>query len=109
MKILLKILVFVVSYGIAFALAFYAINNFNGENTPTSVWIIIAFLAIIGFVATASKSESSSSSYYTGGANGQAFFYNMLVVVFKIIFSAIAGVFIAPYKIAGKLSSFISK
>lgn len=86
MKTLLKILVFVVSYGISLALVFYAIHNFNGENTPAPVWIIIAFFAILGFVATKSESSSSSSSYYTGGENGHAFFLNTLVLVFKIFF-----------------------
>lgn len=50
-RILMKILVAVVSYGIVFALAIFALNQFNGEETPISAWIIIVILAISGYRA----------------------------------------------------------
>lgn len=101
MKLLLKILVFIVSYGIAFASAFYAYNHFDGEFTPTSVWVILVIFAIFGYCAT----KPSSSSYYTGGENGQAFAYNMIMLAIRILFSIIAGIFVAPWKIASKLTT----
>lgn len=103
MKMLLKILAYVVSYGVSFALAYYAFNNFNGEYTPNSVWVILVIFAIFGFGAT----RSSSSSFFVGGEHGEGFFLNMLFFAFRLLFSVIAGVFIAPFKIARTLTSLI--
>lgn len=94
----------VVSYGVSFALAIYAFINFNGESTPAPVWVILVIFAIFGFGAT----RSSSSSYFTGGANGEAFFWNMVFLFLRLVFSVIAGVFVAPYKLVKALNSMIS-
>lgn len=102
-RILVKILVAVVSYSIAFALALYAVSHFNfdGGNTA-AVWIIIVVLAICGFRAL---SFIPFLSFSGGGGVGLAI--TLMLLLFRVGFSVIAGIFIAPWMIAKKLVSLV--
>lgn len=51
-RVFVKILIAVVSYGIAFALAFYAVNQIlNGHDSFLTI-VILIIIAIFGFRAT---------------------------------------------------------
>ena len=102
-RLLVKILVAVVSYGIAFALAIYAVNNFKGGDTPTAVWVILVILAIFGYRAI----KHLPFLIFSGGANGEGFAFTMLMLFLRVVFSVIAGVFVAPWVIAKTLVSLI--
>ncbi len=102
-RILVKVLVAVVSYGVAFALAIYAFSHFNGEETTPFVWVILVILAICGFKAI----KHLPFLIFSGGASGQGLFYTILVLALRVLLSVIAGIFIAPWMIAKKLSSLI--
>ena len=102
-RLLVKILVAVVSYGVAFGLAIYAFNQFTGGNAGTFTWIILIILAIFGFRATKYLPFIS----FSGGANGEGFVYTIIMLFLRVVLSVIAGVFIAPWVIAKKLVSLI--
>lgn len=98
-RLLVKILVAVVSYGVTFALAIYAVSNFNFDGGNTAVvWIIIVILAICGFKAL---SFIPFLSFSGGGGAGIAI--TLMLLLFRVFFSVIAGIFIAPWMIAKKL------
>ena len=102
-RLLVKILVAIVSYGIAFALALYAVNSFNYDGGNTAiVWIIVVILAICGFRAL---SFIPFLSFSGGGGAGVAI--TLFLLLFRVALSVIAGVFIAPWMIAKKLVSLI--
>ena len=102
-KVLLKILVFVVSYGSSFALAFYAFNNFNYDGGNTAVvWIIILILGICGFRALSFIPFLS----FSGGA-GAGLAITLMLLLVRVFFSVFVGVFIAPWMIAKKVVSLI--
>ena len=102
-RVLLKVLVAVVSYGVVLALAVYAISNFNGGNAPTSVWVILVILAIFGFRVI----KHLPFLIFSGGVSGQGFVYTMIMLAIRVLLSVFAGVFIAPWVIARKLVSLI--
>lgn len=102
-RILVKILVAVVSYGVAFVLAVYALAHLNGEETPPFVWVILVILAICGYRAI----KHLPFLIFSGGASGQGFIYTILFLALRVLLSVFAGVFIAPWMIAKKLSSLI--
>ena len=102
-RILLKVLVAVVSYGVAFALAVYAISNFNGGDTPAAVWVILIILAIFGFRAI----KHLPFLIFSGGVDGEGFVYTMIMLAIRVLLSVFAGVFIAPWVIAKKLVSLV--
>lgn len=102
-RLLVKVLVAVVSYGVAFALAIYAASNFdfNGGNTA-AVWVIIAILAICGFRAL------SFIPFLTfSGGDGAGLAMTLMLLLFRVALSVIAGIFIAPWMIAKTLVSLI--
>lgn len=102
-RLLLKILIGIVSYGVTFALAVYAVSNFNYDGGNTAVvWIIIVILAICGFKAL---SFIPFLSFSGGGGAGIAI--TLVLLLFRVGFSVIAGIFIAPWVIAKKLVSLI--
>ena len=103
-KILLKILVAVVSYCAAFALAFYAVSqllNGNADQSPLAM-VILLIIAICGFSAT----KSLPFFYASGGGTG-SIPVTLFLITLRIAFSVIAGVFVAPWMIAKKLISLI--
>ena len=102
-RLLLKVLIAIVSYVAAFALAIYAINNFNGGNAPTSVWVILVILAIFGFRAI----KHLPFLIFSGGVDGQGFVYTMIMLAIRVLLSVFAGVFIAPWVIAKTLVSLV--
>lgn len=102
-RLLIKILVFIVSYGVAFALAIFALNQLSGEGTPAFAWIIIAILAICGFRAFRNIPFLS----FSGGEAGEALGLTVAFFVLRLLLSIFAGIFIAPWMIARKLTSLI--
>ena len=102
-KILLKVLVFVVSYGIAFALAFYSLYHIALGDATAFVWVILVILAICGFSAT----KSLPFIAFSGGPNLQGLAYTLIMLAIRVLISVIAGVFVAPWMIAKKLISLI--
>lgn len=98
-RLLVKILVFVVSYGVAFALAIFALNQLSGEGTPAFAWIIIVILAICGFRAFRNIPFLS----FSGGGPGEALGLTVAFFVLRLMLSILAGIFIAPWMIAKKL------
>lgn len=102
-RILVKILVAVVSYGVVFALAIFAIGEFGGEETSPFVWVILAVLAICGYKAI----KHLPFPIFSGGAFGEGFVWTMLALFLRVFLSVFAGVFIAPWMIAKKLVSLI--
>lgn len=103
-RILVKVLVAVVSYGVAFALAIFVINQFNGEQTPTFAWIILVILAICGYRAI----RHLPFLIFSGGEMaGQGFFLTLLMLGLRVLLSVFAGVLIAPWMIAKKLVSLV--
>ena len=102
-RFFLKALVAVVSYGAAFALAVYAVSNFNGESTPAAVWVILLILAIFGFRAI----KHLPFLVFSGGVSGEGFVYTIIMLALRVLLSVFAGVFIAPWVIAKKLVSLI--
>ena len=102
-RFLVKILIGIVSYGVFFALAIYAVSNFNYDGgNSAAVWIIIVILAICGFKAL---SFIPFLSFSGGGGAGLAI--TLVLLLFRVAFSVIAGIFIAPFMIARKLVSLI--
>lgn len=99
-RLLVKILVAIVSYGIAFALALYAIA-YNDTN-PFSL-IILIIIAICGYRAI----KYLPTFFFFGGENGGGFLLTLVFFGLKILLSVFAGVFIAPWMIAKKLVSLI--
>ena len=104
-RFLLKVLIAVVSYVAAFALAIYALSNFNGGDTPAAVWVIIVILAIFGFRAI----KHLPFLIFSGGVDGQGFVYTMIMLAIRVLLSVFAGVFIAPWVIAKTLVSLIPR
>ena len=102
-RLLLKVLLAVVSYVAVFALAIYALSNFDGWDTSTSVWVIIGILAIFGFRAI----KHLPFVIFSGGVNGQGFAYTLIMLALRVLLSVVAGVFIAPWVIAKTLVSLI--
>lgn len=102
-RILVKVLVAVVSYGVAFALAFYAIGQFNGSETSPFVWVILLILAICGYRAI----RRLPFLIFSGGANMEGFAWTVILLALRVLLSVFAGVFIAPWMIAKKLISLI--
>ena len=102
-RMLVKILIFIVSYAVAFALAFFGFSQFNGGDTSAFGWIIFAILAICGYRAIGRL----PSLIFSGGPSGQGFFLTVFFFVIKICLSAFAGIFIAPWMAAKKLSSLV--
>lgn len=102
-RLLVKIVVAIVSYVAAFALALYALNNFSGGDTPTAVWVILVILAIFGFRAI----KHLPFLIFSGGMNGEGFAYTMIMLALRVLLSVLAGVFIAPWVIAKTLVSLI--
>lgn len=102
-RILLKVLVAVVSYGVVFALAIYVLGQFNGAETTPFVWVILAILAICGYRAI----KDLPSLIFFGGAPGEGFVWTILFLALKVLLSVFAGIFIAPWMIAKKLVSLI--
>lgn len=102
-RILVKVLTAVVSYGVAFALAIYAIGQFSGEKTSPFVWVILVALAICGYRAI----KHLPSLIFFGGAFGEGLVWTILFLFLKVLLSVFAGIFIAPWMIAKKLVSLI--
>ena len=102
-RLLVKILVFVVSYGVAFALAIFALIQLNGEGTPAFAWIIIVILAICGFRAFRNIPFLS----FSGGESGEALGLTVAFFFLRLLLSILAGIFIAPWMIARNLTSLI--
>ena len=102
-RLLVKIVVAVVSYAAAFALAIYALNHFNGGDTPTAVWVILVILAIFGFRAI----KHLPFLIFSGGVNGEGLVYTLIMLALRVLLSVLAGVFIAPWVIAKTLVSLI--
>lgn len=103
-KILLKILVAVVSYCAAFALAFYAVKQLLDGNAGSSplATIILIIIAICGFIAT----KNLPFFYATGGGTG-SIPVTLFLIALRLVISFFTGVFVAPWKIAKKLMSLI--
>ena len=102
-RILVKILVAIVSYGVAFALAIYAFSQFSGENTSPFVWVILLILAICGYRAI----KHLPSLIFFGGATGEGLVWTVLFFVLKVVLSVFAGILIAPWMIAKTLVSLV--
>lgn len=107
-RILVKVLAAVVSYGIAFALAIYAINQMTGQmggsgEISTLAWVILVILAIFGYRAI----KHLPFLIFSGGPSGQGFCYTLIMIFLRVLLSVFAGVFIAPWVIAKKLASLI--
>lgn len=102
-RILLKVLITVVCYIVAFALAIYATGHLDGENSSAAAWVILVILAIFGFRAI----KHLPFLIFSGGEMGQGFVYTILMLFLRVLLSVIAGVFIAPWVIAKKLGSLI--
>lgn len=102
-RTLVKVLVAVVSYGVAFGLAFWALNQFSDEKTSSFVWVILIILAICGYRAI----RHLPFLIFSGGASGQGFVFTLLFLALRVLLSVFAGVFIAPWMIAKALVSLI--
>lgn len=102
-RILVKVLVAVVSYGVAFALAFYAFSQFIGDETNFFVWVILVILAICGYRAISHLPILT----FSGGASGEGFFLTIFFLILRVLLSVVAGIFIAPWMIAKTLVSLI--
>lgn len=102
-RLLVKILVAVVSYGVAFALVLYALYQVALGEVTTSVWVILVILGIFGFSAT----KSLPFIAFSGGPNLQGLFLTLVMLFLRVVFSVIVGVFIAPWVITKKLVSLI--
>ena len=101
-RILLKVLIAVVSYGVAFALAFYAFSQLIGDETTPFVWVILVILAICGYRAIKHLPFLFVSSSGTASIP-----VNLFLLFLRVLLSVFAGVFIAPWMIAKKLGSLI--
>lgn len=102
-RLLVKVLVFILSYGVAFALAMFALSQLSGEGTPAFAWIIIAILAFCGFRAFRNIPFLS----FSGGAPGESLGLTVGFFVARLLLSILAGIFIAPWMIAKKIVSLI--
>lgn len=101
-RILLKVLVAVVSYGVVFALAIYAVNNIlNGHESPLAI-IILIIIAIFGFGAT-----RGLPFLYATSAGTESIPVTLFLILLRIMISLATGVLVAPWKIAKKLVSLI--
>lgn len=103
-KILLKILVAVVSYCAAFALAIYAVKQLldgTAESSPLAM-IILIIIAICGFIAT-----KSLPFFYATGGGTDSIPVTLFLISLRLVISFFTGVFVAPWKIAKKLMSLI--
>lgn len=99
---LVKILVAVVSYGVAFALAYYAINQIlNGHDSFLAI-VVLIIVAVFGFRAT----RGLPFFYASGGGTG-SIPVTLFLLGLRIAFSIFTGVFVAPWKIAKKLAALI--
>jgi len=97
-RVFVKILIAVVSYGIAFALAFYAVNQIlNGHDSFLTI-VILIIIAIFGFRAT-----KGLPFFYASGGGTESIPVTLFLLALRIAFSIFAGVFIAPWMIAKKL------
>ena len=102
-RLLVKVLIFVVSYVVALASAFFALSQLSGEGTPAFAWIIIAILAFCGFRAFRNIPFLS----FSGGEAGEALGLTVAFFVLRLLLSILAGIFIAPWMIAKKLVSLV--
>ena len=101
-RILLKVLIAVVSYGVAFALAVYAISQiFNGNDSAFAV-IALIILAIFGFRAT-----KSLPFFYATGGGMESIPVTLFLLSLRVVLSVFTGVLVAPWVIAKKLVSLI--
>lgn len=101
-KILLKVLVAVVSYGVAFALAIYAINQIlNGHESLLAI-VVLIIIAIFGFRAT-----RNLPFFYATGGGTDSIPVTLFLVTLRLAISFFVGVFVAPWMIAKKLVSRI--
>lgn len=104
MRTLVKILVAIVSYGVALAMAFYAVNQFRDgkANTLSFAWFILVVIVICGFIST-----KDLPVFVAEGAGTTPIPVTLFLLFLRVAISVIAGVFIAPWKIAKALASLI--
>ena len=101
-RILLKVLVAVVSYGVALALAFYAVNqNLNGHDSALAIDVLV-IIAIFGF-----RTTKGLPFFYATGGGTESIPITLFLLSLRVVFSLAAGVFVAPWMIAKKLVSLI--
>lgn len=101
-RVLVKVLVAVVCYGVAFAMAFYAINHIlNGHDSALDI-VVLIIVAIFGFRAT----KGLPFFYAFGGGTG-SIPVTLFLLGLRVVLSIAAGVLVAPWKIAKKLASLI--
>lgn len=100
-RILVRILITVVCYVITFVGAFYALVTI-GDNNPIA-WAIVIILAIFGFRAI----KYLPSLFFSSGGSGEGLFFTLLFLFLKLLLSVVAGVFIAPWVIGGKIAALI--
>lgn len=101
-RILLKALIAVVSYGVAFALAVYAISQIINGNDSAFAMIALIILAIFGFRAT-----KSIPFFYATGGGTSSIPVTLFLLSLRIVLSIAAGVLVAPWVLARKLVSLI--
>ena len=101
-RILLKVLIAVVSYGVAFALAVYAISQIFNGNDSAFAMIALIILAIFGFRAT-----KSIPFFYATGGGTNSIPVTLFLLSLRIVLSIAAGVLVAPWMLARKLVSLI--
>lgn len=100
-RLLVKILVAVVSYGVTFALAIFALSQaFNGNS---AAGLLLVIPAICGYRAV----KYLPSFYFFGGEFGGGFLLTLLFLALRVLLSVFIGVFIAPWMIAKKLVSLV--
>ena len=101
-RILLKVLVAVVSYGVTLALTIYGVTQLlNGDESLLAI-IVLIIIAIFGFGAT-----KGLPFFYASGGGTESIPITLFLLALRIVFSLAAGVLVAPWKIAKKLTSLI--
>ena len=101
-RLLVKILVAIVSYGVFLALAVYAISQILNGNDTVFAMIALIIIAIFGFRAT-----KSLPFFYATGGGTDSIPITLFLITLRVILSVFAGVLVAPLVIAKKLVSLI--
>lgn len=101
-RMLLKVLVAVVSYGIVFALVIYGVNQLLSGKESLLAIVVLIIIAIFGFRAT-----KSLPFFFATGGGTSSIPITLFLLSLRIVFSLAAGIFVAPWMIAKALVSLI--